>query len=194
MVDTLNLGLKALLMSDEKYEYLLEASAGWTKATLHILDGGAVQCDFQWSAIGNQGYHYRLYGKQKKISDTYGWISIYQVEDVLRSPTVSLPIHALCTELIYEYVKLSRSPFLQHPGDMLWVAARWHEFFDLILFTSSFVCGCLESLKYVIAEGTLEETYPEEERTYINNEFVEHCTNLTLGLDKMKFTRVMEPV
>jgi hypothetical protein len=135
-------------------------------------------------------YRYRLYGKHETISDAYGWIRVQRVEDVVQSPAAVIPIEALGAELIYEYVKLPRTRFLQHPEDMLWVAARWHESFDLILFTSNFNLECLDSLKYGVAEGILEETEPPEKLVHITEAFMEHLTHLLIGLDKMKFTRI----
>ena len=88
-------------MTDESYEYWLKASAGSVKASLVITDKGKIECEFRWSAMGNQGYHYQLYGKQKIISEFHGWISIERVEDMQSSPTVNIPIQAFETELIY---------------------------------------------------------------------------------------------
>lgn len=174
-------------LPDEKYEYTLQATAGRKDATLYIHDDGAVEGEFHWSTMGNQGYHYRLSGKQEPISAVYGWIRIHQVEDILHASTI--PIKALGTELIYEYVKLSHSWFLQHPDDMLWFAGHWNEFFDLILFTSPFVLESLDSLKYATAQGILDDIQPAELQVHIDDAFIEHLTNLLVHCDKMKFTK-----
>ena len=108
--------------------------------------------------MGNKGYHYRLYGKQEPIFESHGCIRIHRVGNMPHPSAMRIPVEALWTELIYEYIKLPRSRLLQHSQDMLWQAARWNEFFYLIVFTSPFVLECLDSLKYSIAEATLDET------------------------------------
>lgn len=177
-------------MATEHYEYDLSASAGGTRVTLEIRENGEVEIEYHWRAMGNLGHHYHLYGKHQHISDAHGWLHINQVEDMWNTPAVTVPIEALGGELIYEYVKLPRSRFLQHPEDMLWMAGRWNEYFDLILFVSGFDIECFYGLKYLIAENLLEEIEPPEMLVHINDTFMEHLTHLLDGLDRMKFTKM----
>ena len=177
-------------MAEEHYKYSLHASAGWIEAKLTIHNNNDVECELHHSAMGDQGYHYRLYGKLESHSDAYGWIHMHRVEDVRSIVPTRLPIEALAVQLIFEYVKLPRSPLLQHPEDMLWLAARWTESFDLILFTSRFVWECLDSLEYAIAEGILEETHPPSMVAHIDEVFIEHLTTLLDSLDNMKFAKI----
>src|SRR5579859_1071389 len=149
-------------MPSEKYDYILSAGGGSTHAVLKINDNSDVECTLHYGGMGGQSYHYGLYGKREIISDAYGWLRISRVVDLFQFPNTDIHVEALGTELIFEYVRLPSSAFPQHPNDAIWVGGYWHKSFDLMLFTSKFVLEALDGLKYVIAEGILEETEPEE--------------------------------
>ncbi len=174
-------------MSDEHYEHFLHASAGSITAKLTIREGGEVECTLHRRIMGDQT-QYVLRGRYEPHTEAYGWLRVEQVILDPQAAAVALPIEVLDCELIYEVVKVARSPVLEHPSDMLWMAARWNEFFDLLLFPIGFVSECYSGLKFMIDEGELDE-YPPELRQHVNAEFMRHLENLVLLMDKMKFNR-----
>lgn len=175
-------------MSDERYEHFLQASAGGTEARLTIQDSSAVECALiRWQMSDRT--HYSLRGRYEPRTAAYGWLRVEQVILDPQSAAAALPIEALGCELIYEVIKLARSPVVEHPNDMLGMAGRWNEWFDLIVFPIGLVVECYYGLKYLIDIDDLD-TYPPDLRQHINADFMRHLEDLVLLMDKLKFARV----
>ncbi|MBK8029345.1 MAG: hypothetical protein IPK17_07485 [Chloroflexi bacterium] len=175
-------------MSDEHYEHFVRANAGGLDAKLTIREDGSVECVLHLGGMIKPS-RYTLHGRYEPHTDTYGWLRVERVTLYQDEAFIDFPIEALGCELIYEVIKLSRSPVLQHPGDVLWVSAHWNKYFDLLLFPIRHVIECYEGLKYVLENDELDDL-PPDLRQHINADFMRHLEDLVLRMDKMKFARV----
>jgi hypothetical protein len=175
-------------MPDEHYEYSLSGNAGGTHAWLNFLDANQVIVEIHWGGMVGNPDHYRLYGLNTVITDTYGWIQIHRVENLYDDLNL-IRIEALEMALIYEYIKVPSAPVRLHPDDALWINGNWNHHFDLILFTNYFVIEGLNSLKYAIANGILEDGVDSGMVEPIDSTLIEHLEHLVFELDKLKFAR-----
>jgi hypothetical protein len=175
-------------MSDEHYEHFVQASAGGREAKLTIRAEGTAACELvKWQMADRT--QYSLQGRYEARTEAYGWLRIERVTLAAPSAAITVPIEALGCELIYEVVKVARSPVVEHPNDMLGMSGRWNEWFDLLMFPIGLVVECYYGLKYLIEVDDLE-AYPPDLRQHITPEFMRHLEDLVLLMDKLKFARV----
>jgi hypothetical protein len=173
-------------MQHGHYTHFVHASAGSVDASLAFDASGEVRCTVRWRVMSDIVFHYGLYGTHSPLSDAYGLLRIQRVEDL--KDGADIPIELLDAELILEYIHVTLSPHWQHDQDAIWMSARWNEHFDLILLVSDFVTEVFEGMKYILAEGLVDDTYPPETRERITPDLISQFQNLFF-LDKMKFVK-----
>jgi hypothetical protein len=96
--------------------------------------------------------------------------------------TGAVDLAALEVALIYEYVKVARSPVLYHPDEDLPLMATlgyagWNRYFDLLLLADSFVVQVVDDM----FKG--KEEAPDERLRA-------HFMHVVHGLDELKFARI----
>jgi hypothetical protein len=169
--------------------------------------------------MGSDERHYRLHGRNEQLSDGYGRIFIHQVtvQQVTRfSPSTKPPERrteevdpfALGAGLMYEYLKVARSPVLYHPDEDLTLMqplgyARWNESFDLVLMSAPMITQALDYVRSIQqTDGTPQSLSPEIGEGLDEDDdlppipaksVIEHYGNLVFVLDKTKFAREAEP-
>jgi hypothetical protein len=210
------------IVANERYEHELWTGSGFINAILQFQESGDVECELQKRWMGSGEYHYRLSGSYEHLSDTCGRIFIRKVSVQQQldwsSPSAPLseiqeeevPLVDLKADLMYEYIKVVRSPVLDHPdGDLPYMAtfgyAGWNRFFDIILITSPYVMQCYESLKFLrneessttsssleMPEGPDRRDASSQTPYAPNDSVLEQYGHLLYDLDKMKFAKMTE--
>ncbi|MBO0793540.1 MAG: hypothetical protein J2P36_21680 [Ktedonobacteraceae bacterium] len=184
-------------MTNERYQHELWTGSGSTKASLQFQEPGDIECELHMRSMGADECHYHLTGRYERLSDTYGRIFIQQISvqcvDRASSGAQSSPpsekkaeevdLTTLGTDLIYEYIKVDRSPVFYHPDEDLTLMsplgyAGWNEFFDLLLITDPFIVQTVDTFNDA-------EEAPDER-------LQGHWRNVVYVLDKLKFAKIME--
>jgi hypothetical protein len=175
------------IMVNESYQHELWTGSGSTNVSLQLQEGGDVECKLRTRWMGEDECHYYLTGRYEPLSQTYGRIFIQHVnvQQIDRSSPENtqieeLDLRQLEVDLIYEYIKLDRSPAFYHPDEDLSLMsslgyAGWNPFFELILITDPFVTQTVDTFKDI-------DDAPEER-------LQKHFRNLVYLLDKLKFAK-----
>ena len=181
-------------MANERYQHTLWTGSGSTEVTLQFQESGDVEGELHMRWMGSDEYRYRLSGKYERISDTCGAIFIHRVSVQQfngSSPSTALSeiqaeevdLTALEIDLMYEYIKVVRSPVYYHPQHAFNAMAPvgyagWNKIFDLLLITDPFVVEVVESFKEM-------DEAPDEH-------LQKRLRTLVYVLDKLKFAKVTE--
>lgn len=143
--------------------------------------------------MGSGKHQYRIQGKRREISPTFGWIIVEQIEH--HAPNSDKPdayplfdpgrVQAILgSEPILEYFLVENSPNPEHPADLGLMShmnlAEWNSTFDLLVIVQATTEGNLEALEKHGAVWSDEPVSPEQ---------IKHFVRALLTPDKTKFKR-----
>ena len=185
---------------DEVYEYYLW-TGGFGKTSVKLILHGDGSAEIMF--VQHSEHTYSLHGRYERWSEGYGWVRISHVEHTYKpvfppeteATTTDVHIEVFEVELIYEYVKLTATPFYHHPQDALTEMrdlgyAGWNESFDLLLMPTPFMYEVLEATQYQLEEGTPSGTPPPDYLPYLTAETVSQLHDLVYELDHIKLARI----
>jgi hypothetical protein len=142
----------------EWWRYRLKTGAGRHNYEVVFYDGDAAEIVVDYVYMGIDRHRYHLYGTRRAISDSYGWIRIDRIEKAAPVPNSdspqSLDISDFEGNILFEYYHISRTPFHQHPHDMLTMMqpmgyADWQEYFEVVLVLHPFAEETFDALRYM---------------------------------------------
>lgn len=166
----------------------LFASAGRYRQEIMLYKDHTVEIVHDSSAMVTGKERFFLSGEHEVLSDDYGWIhvdSIRKATDETLEQFTEINLRDFDKSLMFEYFRVSRAPHVQHPHDMVNVAARWTEHFDYLVILQRFTVEVIDALNYMIAHSSEynEDDLPDPHTTEIVSE-------LLYSFDRQKFKRV----
>jgi hypothetical protein len=130
------------------WEFEIFASAGNYRQEIIFYGDNTVQIIHDSNASMVDHSRFLLSGKYETLSDDYGWLhidSIRKATDESIQQFTEINLHDFNDSIAFEYYCVLRSPHVQHPNDMLNVAARWTEHFDCLIILQRFTVEVIEA-------------------------------------------------
>ena len=180
-------------MASEKFHHFLSTGSGITEVDLTLSGDNSAVIEVELNWMGSGQRHYHLVGKYKRVSSSYGWIHIEQIEEHSAKTDVpnrieTFDLGVLQMKVRYEYFRLVSSPNSEHPDDLGLMHdmgyASWNDTFDMVLMLHPSVEA--RALEF-IEKGDIRDS---AEGRLVDGETIRKLGEILLTLDKVKFASI----